>query len=161
MTMKPVFTPGPWRFGHYGDGERFWIGPDYDRPVVADVPRAFEANARLIAAAPELFEALQALLEPVPGRNAHEAIRARAAAEERARTVLAKAKGSPTIDYGGSRLPSPTQRRSSAGDDKGSSLPSLFGARLSGERAGLRRTAALPATRRAARPQSVATETTG
>ena len=91
---EPGFTPGPWRFGHYGDGERCWIGPDHDGPIVADVPRDIEADARLIAAAPELFEALRALLAPFPG-SAHEAARARREAEERARAVLAKAGSRP------------------------------------------------------------------
>ena len=159
--MKPVFTPGPWRFGHYGDGERFWIGPDYDRPVVADVPRPFEADARLIAAAPELFEALQALLEPVSAKSASEAIRARVAAEERARMVLAKAKGAPMNDLGASKASSPAPRRTSVAGETGPSLPSLPGARASGERASLRRVATPTAKFRAGRPQAVPTETAG
>lgn len=158
---KPVFTPGPWRFGHYGDGERFWIGPDYDRPVVADVPRPFEADARLIAAAPELFEALQALLEPVSAKSASEAIRARVAAEERARVVLAKAKGALTNGLGAPEASSPALRHASVPGETGSSLPSLPGARLSGERASLRRIAAPTAKFRVGRPQAVPSETVG
>ena len=161
MTMKPVFTLGPWRFGHYGDGERFWIGPDYDRPAVADVPRPFEADARLIAAAPELFEALQTLLEAASGKTTHDAPGARAAAEDRARAALAKARGAPTIDHGGSRQSSPAMRWPSTGDEKGSPLPSLLGARLAGERASPRRVPAASAKRRVARPQSVSAETVG
>ena len=159
--MKAVFTPGPWRFGHYGDGKRFWIGPDYDRPVVADVPRPFEADARLIAAAPELFEALQALLEPVSAKSASEAIRARVAAEERARMVLAKAKGAPTNDLGASTASSPALRRTSIAGETSSTFPSLPGARPPAERASLRRIAAPTAKFRAGRPQSVPSETAG
>ena len=109
----PGFTPGPWRFGHYGDGERCWVGPDYDRPIVADVPRSVEADARLIAAAPELFEALQALLGPFPGA-VHEAARARREAEERARVVLAKAGGRSLQDSGRPRPDAASARPATA-----------------------------------------------
>jgi hypothetical protein len=53
-------TPGPWSFGHMGDGERYWIGPDHMHQPVATADRDMpEANARLIAAAPDLLEALK------------------------------------------------------------------------------------------------------
>ena len=61
-------TPGPWKTGHDGD-ERLWIGPDYDELAVAHVDwdclaaRAnSRANAKLISAAPDLLDALEALL---------------------------------------------------------------------------------------------------
>lgn len=54
-------TPGPWKRGHMMDAERAWVGPEYDVPPVAHIDRnerdEWEANARLIAAAPELLEA--------------------------------------------------------------------------------------------------------
>jgi hypothetical protein len=59
-------TKGPWKFGHMGDGERWWIGVDYDRPSVAHVDRhdwpeaVVAANLRVIAAAPALLEACKA-----------------------------------------------------------------------------------------------------
>lgn len=67
-SEKNEHTPGPWKFGHLGT-EAFWIGPDYNQTPVAHVDHDMEyardnsrANARLIAAAPELLEALEGLL---------------------------------------------------------------------------------------------------
>jgi hypothetical protein len=55
-------TPGPWRQGRYSNGHggqdgpiRIW-GPAGE--VLADVPLDGEANARLIAAAPRMHEAI-------------------------------------------------------------------------------------------------------
>lgn len=66
-SEKNEHTPGPWKFGHLGT-EAFWIGPDYNQTPVAHVDHDMEyardnsrANARLIAAAPELLEALENL----------------------------------------------------------------------------------------------------
>ena len=72
--MSAKHTPGPWSFG-YGVtteyGEVFGVGvttkPDWtvvcavSRP--GDVNAIDEANARLIAAAPDLLEALQVMLD--------------------------------------------------------------------------------------------------
>lgn len=82
MTSK--HTPGPWHLdetfvdGQWGNPSH-WIcevvGPDNSR-IVADIPEyrtyeedaaELEANARLIAAAPELLEALEGLLDDVYG----------------------------------------------------------------------------------------------
>ena len=63
VDAGPRHTPGPWRSGHYGEyGFRIDTGPDTN--YVAHVsPRLddpeTEANARLIAAAPDLLEALE------------------------------------------------------------------------------------------------------
>lgn len=62
-------TPGPWTFGHYGMSA-LWVGPDHEQKPVARVPHDSDdeardesrENARLMAAAPELLEALQTLL---------------------------------------------------------------------------------------------------
>lgn len=63
-------TPGPWKV--YDDGE-LWVGPvDADAPVVCDMRPSGEeliyslqddANAHLIAAAPDLLDALQLVLD--------------------------------------------------------------------------------------------------
>ncbi len=74
--MSSKHTPGPWRLdetfvdGQWGNPSH-WVceivGPDNSR-IVADIPEyrtyeedaaELEANARLIAAAPELLEALE------------------------------------------------------------------------------------------------------
>lgn len=59
-------TPGPWRIaGKYkGDHGSFWLETEFPMPVfelvpVIGVPGEHLANARLIAAAPDLLEALQ------------------------------------------------------------------------------------------------------
>lgn len=74
--MKTSFTPGPWHAMPFGydavtgmPGESIY-GPDNKR--VAEILfgplkelREHEANARLIAAAPELLAALQSLLDEI------------------------------------------------------------------------------------------------
>lgn len=74
------WTVGPWQFGHLGT-EVFWIGPSYDQTPVAHVDHDMEyardnsrANARLIAAAPDLYEALADLADvfALPGENSVE-----------------------------------------------------------------------------------------
>lgn len=65
------FTPGPWSIVRYGDGSSLVIHSDADNRVCfmatasSDRPSshpAIRANARLIAAAPALFEALHDLV---------------------------------------------------------------------------------------------------
>jgi hypothetical protein len=62
------FTPGPWSIERYGDGSSLVIHSDEDNRVCfmatasSDRPTshaAIRANARLIAAAPALYEALK------------------------------------------------------------------------------------------------------
>ncbi len=64
------FTPGPWSIVPYGDGSSLVIHSDEDNRVCfmatasSDRPSShasIRANARLIAAAPDLLEALQAI----------------------------------------------------------------------------------------------------
>lgn len=57
-------TPGPWKTGFIMNGDR-WVGPEYDQPKVCrieDERDEFHANARLVAAAPDLLEACRLLL---------------------------------------------------------------------------------------------------
>lgn len=103
-------TPGRWSFGHIGtDG--LWVGPSHDQKPVAIVPHDCDqardesrANARLIAAAPELLEAADDMLETqaaldnreLMGPNAEDyfvLLRRRNAARERLESVIAKATG--------------------------------------------------------------------
>lgn len=74
--METKFTPGPWSFSRseqWGD-TRFYVAQEEGAPytpnysdvatliaetVSGEIVHIQEANARLIAAAPELFEALQ------------------------------------------------------------------------------------------------------
>ncbi len=60
MTAAPKFTPGPWKAEHRGRARK-WIIWDANVHAVAvvetDCP-ADHANARLIAAAPKLYQAL-------------------------------------------------------------------------------------------------------
>ena len=57
--MSKQHTPGPWRVTAYVDGEPRWIEV-YSVDPCLDVAQAVgEANARLIASAPAILEALQ------------------------------------------------------------------------------------------------------
>lgn len=65
-------TPGPWHIGSTNEDRNFVYGPDDDVVAIAEDPGNFlsdaeeekdNANARLIAAAPELLEALTKLVE--------------------------------------------------------------------------------------------------
>lgn len=82
--MSAQHTPGPWIAGDDEDSDFFLVGPEefpglVTRPVVQ---LHDEANARLIAAAPELLEALQ-LIEQWDAEGLalceHHIVRARAA----------------------------------------------------------------------------------
>ncbi len=92
-------TPGPWMFecedvGTYGS--HFWLESEAGEEIICQSENAhqgvlakgedFVANARLIAAAPELLEALEGLLNALPSATSHPAIK-------KARAALAKAKG--------------------------------------------------------------------
>lgn len=103
MSAKSKFTPGPWQaegfrvrevhrdfsYGIWKDGVRLALVDC--RPLAKRSEE--EANARLIAAAPELMAALQELLAVVDHENAYGAIEARIAKIARlgARAALDKA----------------------------------------------------------------------
>lgn len=104
--MKTEHTAGPWRV----DGRDLFQGIGHDKPLLHAVIRsqderwtalvevedeAGEANATLIASAPELLAALEAYIaafapcETVGAPNAHKELLAKA------RSAIAKAKGQP------------------------------------------------------------------
>jgi len=76
-AIPSAFTPGPWTYEIFGDsemGDTFHLGPVSDEyegvlgtilegGLVLDDDVVNEANARLIAAAPDLYDALVALVE--------------------------------------------------------------------------------------------------
>ena len=84
-------TPGPWRVGK--EGTRWYeIHYDQDGECVAEIVHE-KADADLIAAAPEMFEALEAIAgnhDAGPGIDAEQLCELMT---ERAREVLAKVRG--------------------------------------------------------------------
>lgn len=77
-------TPGPWEYGEAANYFGYYIAPEGTLPTLAAVercgedglrvqahnfPGALEANARLIAAAPELLEAAKGALARYPELN--------------------------------------------------------------------------------------------
>jgi hypothetical protein len=86
-------TPGPWNV--YGDAYRFVIArprPDH-KPLICEAPDSEpttpeeRANVNLIAAAPEMYEALRGMLDQPESPESYDAMLARAQA------ALAKAEG--------------------------------------------------------------------
>lgn len=56
----PQFTPGPWEsryYGEMGQTKMYWVNPEVSLCVQN------EADVHLIAAAPELYEALRVMVE--------------------------------------------------------------------------------------------------
>ena len=66
MEQQETFTPGPWTQGTVGEGPHaanvVWLGETDKRIEVANRDND-EANARLIAAAPDMYKLLQQLSE--------------------------------------------------------------------------------------------------
>lgn len=87
MPTEPKWTKGPWRLAPY-DSRLIW---DARGLCVADLTSpdrlgySAEADARLIAAAPDLYEALEAFLQ-LDDANHQAAI-------DKARAALARARG--------------------------------------------------------------------
>jgi hypothetical protein len=98
-TAQP-HTPGPWSIVEYGDGDSLVIhaGDDWRVCFMAtpgESPGAMqriEANARLIASAPELLEALKELLQTVDAQY-RAGLRWDPETVERARAAIAHATG--------------------------------------------------------------------
>jgi hypothetical protein len=89
MTTKTVtHTPGPWHVAG-GTDERFVDSGTNGTVAKIAIKPEMSANARLIAAAPQLLEALETLLDISPfARDA-----TGADMHERARAVIRSAKG--------------------------------------------------------------------
>ena len=121
MQTKGEYTPGPWQIVPYGDGDSLVIcAPNADWRICfmatpGESPHAWQrikANARLIAAAPELLEALECVTDsleaeiqaryPVEaaGRSPYPTIKRRydrdMAEVTAARAAIARAKGLPS-----------------------------------------------------------------
>lgn len=99
--MSALHTPGPWRVERYLGREDSWFvrGPFDERVCGQGSGPVVEANARLIAAAPELLEALEAVV-CINNLTSHEQ---RRTAYEKAATAIAKARAraaSDTTDKG-------------------------------------------------------------
>jgi len=63
MSSQPRWTPGPWRVDSGPTADTWQVWAATDEPTwIADVWTT-EADASLIAAAPEMYEALRATLE--------------------------------------------------------------------------------------------------
>ena len=91
--MSAKHTSGPWAndggdiTGIEDDPANGCVGPvDVAHVYLRTVPGRHEANARLIAAAPALLDALECLLNALPSATTHPAI-------HQARAALAKATG--------------------------------------------------------------------
>lgn len=99
--MSDKHTPGPWKFGQqYGQwfvrqDPKDWDGGGYQHVCNLPAERKgnhygdmFAANARLIAAAPELLDALRDLLDVMTGKKQGDAI-----AVQNAQLAINKATG--------------------------------------------------------------------
>ena len=105
----PKFTPGPWKWLHYPDGRKLLAA--LSRAVVhcPDAPIGMdEADAHLIAAAPDLYAALRDLAALVRGEcpsTLNEDSGGDAALSLRIDGALAKAEGRPSCSYGDPSCP--------------------------------------------------------
>ena len=88
---KAMFTPGPWRYSDVIGG--CWVYASDGRQVLAytySPDKENRANARLVAAAPELLEALKPFVAATLTHNGH-VIGLMREDFERARAAIAKA----------------------------------------------------------------------
>lgn len=96
------YTPGPWRYVGFGGTHVLARNgrciADAPQPNGMDPEEGF-ANARLIASAPELLEALEALLESAISANASlnwaTGLNDEPASFNQARAAISKARGNP------------------------------------------------------------------
>lgn len=105
MKHTTQHTPGPWELWNHAETDQIAVGPKIGGVAVADVCIANgqgivthstidrgQANARLIAAAPELLAALEILL-PIVESLVLDGEKEHFQAQEEARAAIAKAKG--------------------------------------------------------------------
>lgn len=87
-------TPGPWHCGQESVDPEWWIVTIKGGLIIANVNAHFrqEANARLIAAAPDILAALRECEAFCKG---HQETPEKAARYERVRAAIAKAEGRP------------------------------------------------------------------
>ena len=70
LGMSALHTPGPWEWAEDVDGwGREGLSPDVIRPTVNERIRVDDANARLIAAAPDLLDALKIAMDYMSFHN--------------------------------------------------------------------------------------------
>ena len=94
-------TPGPWMIERYGSHKDLVIAPgaDIETAGIAEVdrrpgdPDGPTPNARLIAAAPEMLEALRSLADAVDVTEIPQWVPALGTAYDAARAAIAKAEG--------------------------------------------------------------------
>jgi len=91
------FTPGPWRITHNENKTRFGIIALTATQVAIITPQGIlsedETNARLIAAAPELLEALKRIAYEPLGKTDASHAEVLSAVEEIAKQAIAKTEG--------------------------------------------------------------------
>jgi hypothetical protein len=83
--MRPLYTPGPWGLRGYQ------IRADGGQGTHVATYQCTESDGSLIAAAPDLYEALVTLLQDLPSATTE----ARAAVVAKARAAIAKAARAP------------------------------------------------------------------
>lgn len=86
-------TTGPWRYEAYSEGSKFMKIYCHNSKYEGDNLRGYcgEANARLIAAAPDLLEALQAIVKSLADQD-EEGLIEHSKQMIAARAAIAKAK---------------------------------------------------------------------
>ena len=95
MTTKPTHTPGPWIYELNEAANNFFVGQPHGPTValVSSMARGhIEANARLIAAAPDLLAACLELLDLFNSGRIREAAYRESAIVD-ARAAIARAEG--------------------------------------------------------------------
>lgn len=98
-NLSNTHTPGPWHLGLSQSGRRFVYSSRGEQPLMPNVKlnktgvtREMEANARLIAAAPEMLEALKSA-ENFVDDHSEESYAAGQTLLARIRAAISKAEG--------------------------------------------------------------------